>query len=157
MSFLASFFGAATAAAPQLENLYGYGRNHRCSTLQRQWQTQHPTFLAIKKHADVCTYLDSAYLARELAGDPALLQPPAVNTPWLARSTPQLIHYVQLPLYLWVPDFFYPHPVKKVPCPEQGCNEPTARLRWRSGGPRVVHDIHHVIYLHTCDYLCAKR
>ena len=148
---------------------YGYGSNPRVSLLQQQWQTQHPTFAAIQAHQSVKVYMSKNPIARSLGGDLAWLLPDA--TPSLFHDKPRLIDYVQLPLYLWIPDWFLPHLVPYVPCPldiEQldkdgnvigttPCDGVTTRQRWRSGGPRVIHDINSAIYLHCCDYVCKKH
>ena len=145
---------------------YGYGANPRVSSIQYQWQTQHPTFKAIQEHASVKAYLSKYPLVRSLVGDPALLLPEA--TPSLWHDKPSLIDYVQLPFYLWIPDWFLPHLVHHVPCPQYSeekdsdgkfiaCDGVTARRRWRSGGPRVIHDTHCSMYMHCWDYVCKKH
>lgn len=87
--------------------------------------------------------------------DLSLLSPEAV--PSLLHRDPALIDYVQLPMHLWVPDFFLPHLVPNMPCPEPGCVGVTARRRWHSGGPRLIHGIHSAEYLHCWEYSCSAH
>ena len=134
-------------------NTFGYGKNPRCSPLQQQWQIAHPTFKDIQIHPNIkVKYRDRQQEVYTLA-DPALLLPLA--SPSLFKVEPRLIDYVQLPLYLWIPDWFLPHLVPWVPCPVDGCPAPTTRRRWRSGGPRVIHGVGHAMYLHGWDYNCT--
>ena len=85
-----------------------------------------------------------------------MLRPQAVPSLW-HDGPPRLIDYVQLPVHLWVPDFFLPHLVPFMPCPEEGCNASTSRRRWRSHGPRLIHGVHHAEYLHCWEYECSRH
>ena len=87
--------------------------------------------------------------------DPSILLPSA--TPSLYKDEPELIDYVQLPFHLWIPDFFFPHLVPYMPCPVPGCAGHTARRRWHSGGPRLVHGVHCAMYLHCWEYVCDNN
>jgi hypothetical protein len=133
---------------------FGYGQHPRCSPLQQQWQTSHPTFLAIQQRRTVKDYLSNA-APLSLLGDPSVLVPS--STPSLWSKTVQLRDYVQLPLHLWVPDFFLPHLVPFMPCPEKRCKARTTRRRWHSGGPRVIHGVHSAVYLHCWEYVCTSH
>lgn len=137
------------------KNNNGYGSSPRCSSLQQQWQTEHPIFLAVKKGSTIKDYLKQNPMMSSLVSNPALLLPS--ETPSLVYDKPKLIDYVQLPLYLWVPDFFLPHLVPFMPCVYDDCNGFTTRQRWRSGGPRLIHDLTHGMYLHCQDYVCQKH
>ena len=138
------------------ENNSGYGQTPRCSPLQQQWQTSHPTFIAIKQYPNIrIQYREKERYNINSVSDPALLTPLA--SPAVFITEPRLIDYVQLPLYLWIPDFFLPHLVQRVPCPEPECQAETRRVRWRSGGPRVIHGIRHAMYLHGWDYTCTRH
>jgi hypothetical protein len=72
-------------------------------------------------------------------------------------AMPNLIDYVQLPLHLWIPDFFYPQLVPSMPCPQRNCKEATRRLRWKSGGPRLIHGVNSSLYLHCWEYACHNE
>ncbi|MGH2640028.1 MAG: hypothetical protein ACRDF4_12230, partial [Rhabdochlamydiaceae bacterium] len=136
------------------QSSYGYGKDYRCSQLQFEWQTSHPTFKAVIKGMDVIRYLEKTPLAT-LLNNPPLLLP--LESPEIWHKEPKIIDYVQLPLFLWVPDFFYPSLVTHMPCPLDDCPAVCTRQRWRSGGPRVIHDINHAMYLHTFDYKCPTH
>jgi hypothetical protein len=129
----------------------GYGASPRCSPLQQEWQIQHPTFRAIETGLTIKDVLNKSPLI-PLIADPSILLP--LSTPSLYKDEPSLIDYVQLPLHLWVPDFFVPHLVPFMPCPEAACTARTARQRWHSGGPRLIHDIDSAAYLHCWEYQC---
>jgi hypothetical protein len=107
-------------------------------------------FRAVQKSATIHDYLQQHPGVPIV--DPAWLLPP--NMPSLFESRPTLIHYVQLPTYLWIPEFFFPHLVPAVPCPSDKCPGFGTRQRWNSGGPRVVHDVGHAVYLHYWEYKC---
>jgi hypothetical protein len=77
--------------------------------------------------------------------------------PSLWSREPKLLHYTQLPLHLWIPDFFLPHLVPFMPCPEDGCLDRTARHRWHSHGPRLLHGVHSALYLHCWEYVCNSH
>jgi hypothetical protein len=145
---------SAPSALPPPSAKFGYGRNPQCSPLQQQWQTSHPMFLAIKKDKTVRDVVQSNAWANTIA-DPSILLPPASPALWYDK--PELIHYVQLPLYLWVPEFFLPQFVKFMPCPEKGCEGRTSRQRWHSGGPLLVHGMQSAVYLHCWEYECQMH
>jgi hypothetical protein len=159
MSFFPSFFSsssssssASSSSSSSSPTKFGYGKNPNPSRMQCAWQTEHPTFLAITKHTTVREHLRSNPL-RDCIVDPALLLP--LVSPALWYDAPDLSHYVQLPVYLWVPEFFLPHLVSFMPCPITGCNGRTSRQRWHSGGPLVIHGIHSAMYLHCWEYECS--
>ena len=113
-----------------------------------EWQLRHPLFQAIQPGRNVKTfYSTQKTTATRVLGDPSVLQPPAVSTIMVAtgKARPELIHYVQLPLHLWIPDYFYPDLVSHTPCPVDGCTAGTQRRRWHSGGPRLIHGVHHAV------------
>jgi hypothetical protein len=135
---------------------YGYGANPRCSPLQQQWQTCHPHFLAVQPRCNVKAYTAQLKQQLHLSGvDPSVLQPPSLLS-LLAKGRPELMDYVQLPMHLWVPDYFYPDLVPFMPCPIERCKEITVRRRWHSGGPLVIHGLHHAVYLHCWEYECSS-
>lgn len=129
----------------------GYGPHPRCSLLQQQWQVTHYMFKAVKRGETVKSLLSNSDVGRTLV-DPHVLLPPSMPSLW--SPEPKLIDYTQLPLHLWVPDYFLPHLVPFMPCPEDGCQSRTARQRWHSGGPRLVHGTHSALYLHCWEYTC---
>jgi hypothetical protein len=55
-------------------------------------------------------------LAMDLCPDPSVLVPPVA--PWALLRKPQLMDYVQLPMHIWAPDYFFPDLVPFVPCPK---------------------------------------
>ncbi len=59
-------------------------------------------------------------------------------------------------MHLWIPDYFYPDLVPHEPCPVEGCDQVTQRRRWLSGGPRLIHGVHHAVYLHCWEYECPS-
>ena len=60
-------------------------------------------------------------------------------------------------MYLWVPDHFYADLVPYMPCSVEDCKEVTQRRRrWHSGGPRLIHGVHHAVYLHCWEYECPS-
>lgn len=129
----------------------GYGESPNCSPLQQSWQSSHPTFLAVDNFLTVREYLRSLR-AGQLIADPGWLHPAAC--PALHSLKPDLSSYVQLPMYLWIPEWFFPHEVAAMPCAL--CNGFGTRQRWNSGGPRVVHDFRHAVYLHYKEYQCTS-
>jgi len=136
----------------------GYGQTPRCSEMQQSWQTSHPSFLAVKQYPNVTHEYKNREKWAMTLGDPALLVPPVSPAVFCPSSAiPRLSDYVQLPLYLWIPDYFLPHLVKWMPCPVADCTGVTTRQRWRSGGPRLIHGVHHAMYLHCWDYECKKH
>ena len=152
-----------TTTGNQLENGRGYGKEARVSPLQQEWQISHPLFLAINKGSTVKTYYglhpgvkstNSALLNSQHV-DPSVLVPPTVLSLVNCDAKPRLIDYVQLPLYLWVPEYFYPNLVPFMPCPVDKCQARTERRRWRSGGPRLMHGVQHAVYLYCFEYGCS--
>ena len=135
-------------------SLHGYGASPRCSPLQQQWHTSHPTFRAVTQHNSVREWLRSNPLAAILS-DPSCLSPPVCPSLWSAE--PSLSDYIQLPLHLWIPDYFFPHLVPFVPCPVPDCFSHTSRRRWHSGGPRLIHGVHSGAYLHCWEYSCSTH
>ena len=130
----------------------GYGARPRCSPMQQEWQTSHPVFKAIKRGQTVKHLLSSSGEISRILVDPHVLLPPSMPSLWSAE--PKLLHYTQLALHLWIPDFFLPHLVDFMPCPEPGCSSITTRQRWHSGGPRLLHGVHSAVYLHCWEYTC---
>jgi hypothetical protein len=133
----------------------GYGPSRCCSPLQSEWQLAHPMRKAVSEHANVAAYLSSSGLSAHAALLPnlSILLPPA--DPSLFGKMPKLIDYVQLPLHYWIPDWFLPQYVPFMPCPEPNCTSRTTRQRWHSGGPRLIHDVHHAVYLLCWEYRCV--
>lgn len=130
---------------------------NRCNMneLQLQWLTSHPIYQAVKTTADIRAYMrhvTSAHSYMTCGPNPASLLPSA--EPSLSGGSPQLQQYVQLPIFLWVPEWFYPHLVPAMPC--NTCNGTGTKQRWSSGGPRVIHDLNHTVYLHCYEYKCTK-
>ena len=116
---------------------YGYGKTPRCSPLQQKWQTSHPLFQAIKTFAHINQFYSNNkatnFKLDLVLPDPSVLQPPTPIS-ILSRSTqPALIDYVQLPMYLWIPEWFYPDLVHNTPCVVDGCTAHT-----RSGAGTLV-------------------
>jgi hypothetical protein len=135
----------------------GYGSSPRCSPLQCEWQLAHPMRKAILEHAHVVDYIKASSLSAHawLLPNLSVLLPPA--DPYLLGKMPKLIDYVQLPLHYWIPDWFLPQYVPFMPCPEPDCTARTTRQRWHSGGPRLIHDVHHAVYLHCWEYRCVEH
>ena len=153
---------ATTTTEGELLSGRGYGQSTRVSPLQQEWQTSHPLFCAITRGTNVRTYYakhpgvksgNSARLHSQHV-DPSVLLPPTILSLVNSDAKPRLIDYVQLPLHLWVPEYFYPELVPYMPCPIDNCNARTDRKRWRSGGPRLVHGVQHAAYLHCFEYVC---
>ena len=144
---------------PLTMNGHGYGPTPRCSLLQEEWQTRHPLFNAVHSTSNVkatlCTKVGTISTMRSITIDPSVLLPSPVSA-LVVKGKPELIDYVQLPMYLWVPDHFYPDVVPYLPCPVEGCKEVTQRRRWHSGGPRLIHGVHHAVYLHCWEYECPS-
>jgi hypothetical protein len=134
----------------------GYGRKPRCNKLQQQWQICHPSFRAITAGQ---SFRRTAHDPHWLQGDPSVCNPPPINIVGAdgGIEAPNLIDYVQLPLHLWIPDYFYPRLVPSMPCPHAGCTAATRRVRWKSGGPRLIHDVTSSLYLHCWEYSCQAE
>jgi hypothetical protein len=120
------------------------------------WQTSHPIFLSVQRDRDIRDVLKSNPLLYCI-GDPSVLVPPSAPTLWRHDGPPQLEDFVQLPMHLWIPEFFLPHLCPTLPCPENGCCGKTARRRWHSGGPRLIHGTVSAVYLHCWEYSCEKH
>jgi hypothetical protein len=133
---------------------FGYGANPRCSLMQYKWQTAHPLFLSVARGRTIKDVLRGHPLLSTI-GNPSVLLP--LTTPSLWHDEPQLINYVQLPMHLWVPEFFAPHLLSSMPCPVDGCTSSTSRQRWHSGGPRLIHGMHSAMYLHCWEYQCSTH
>ena len=147
---------------------YGYGQNPRCSPMQQQWQTSQPIFAAVKANQTISSYISAQRIPRPLAQqiDFSVVNPTAFHLLPLYPHIPSLADYVQLSLHFWMPDFFMPDLVPFMPCAVSivdshgrtaPCPKQTSRRRWRSGGPRVIHDVHSSVYLHTWDYTCPQH
>jgi len=121
-----------------------------------EWQISHPIFLSVgnSKYQNINDFIRINKIHSNLIGDLSVLTPAPLASIF-SREAPKLKDYVQLPLHLWVPDFFMPELVPFMPCFHAGCNNITTRQRWKKGGPRVIHDIDHAIYLHRQDYRCS--
>ena len=123
--------------------------------LQLQWLNSHPIYQAIKTNANIHTYMKHITPAQSYmtcGPNPAWLLPSSEPCP--TGGSPQLQDYVQLPIFLWVPEWFYPNLVPAMPC--NMCHGTGTRQRWSSGGPRVIHDMNHTVYLHCFEYKCTK-
>ena len=109
-----------------------------CSTLQHEWQTTHPVYLAIQNGDTVNNYLSNLRLDRQLhhlLGDLSELVPPSASMPSLHKNEPNVKDYVQLPCHIWAPDYFYPHLVPCMPCSTPDCKGRATRQRWNPNGP----------------------
>ncbi len=102
-------------------------------------------FLTIKKGSTVKGVFPIQQLLQSCINEPCVLLP--VVMPSLFCTQPVLMDYVQLPLYLWIPDFFLPHLVPTMPCPEDDCAGGQSCC-WRSGGPQLIHDMQHAMNVH---------
>jgi hypothetical protein len=112
----------------------------------------HPMFRAILKGQTIKSTMVGNPLFPFV--DPSILVPAPVPSVWKS-GPPDLKDYVQLPMHLWVPEFFFPHLVPHMPCPVEGCKGVTTRQRWHSGGPRLIHGIRHAVYFHCHEYKCS--
>ena len=158
----------SSTLAMSADSHFGYGQNPRCSELQYAWQTAHPMFKAVIPKRTLKDVLGSNALAMQLT----LTRPSsgpvhcAAASLRLSPAKPRLIDYVQLPITLWVPDFFYPDLVPSIKCPGQKLSATTpqgkcggllTRRRWHSGGPRVIHGVRSAEYLHCWEYTCNEK
>jgi hypothetical protein len=135
---------ASTRVMSAISNQYGYGASPRCSPLQQQWQTNHPMWQAINQGGTVLKYVSDKTMCG-LPSDPSVLLPPAFPAQ-LCRELPHLIDYVQLPMYIWLPEFFFPHQVPSMLCPSRNCSGSATRQRWNPGGPRIIHGVQTAVY-----------
>lgn len=142
---------------------HGYGKQYRCSDLQKDWQLTHPFFLAIKSKSTLASFVASLNIPLAFAQlmDFSLILPTPLHLLPRFPKLPQLRDYCQLPFKLWVPEWYFPDLVSHMPCPHNingsPCHHVTKRHRWRSGGPRVVHGLNHSMYIHTWDYTCPHH
>jgi hypothetical protein len=159
-SFSSSFSSSVPSSSSSFSSCKPHGAgSHRgqCSALQHQWYTSHPIYNAIRSGQTINTFLAGSGIARQyygMLGDLSALVP--ASLPSLFYSELRLIDYVQLPCYIWVPEFFYPHLVPLMPCPASKCNGKATRQRWNPNGPRVVHGIHSAAYLLCWQYMCLE-
>ncbi len=153
-------------------NYYNYGKSPNVSPLQFQWQTNHIIWTSInqKNPKNRNEYIKSIHQCSsketlfELS-HAALLQPVEYPALKYVGIKPSLINYVQLPMYVWVPEWYYPDRVPCMPCPYNvrgsdgqpvRCTYVTKVHGWNPGGPRVVNDVHNSMYLHYRQYKCEN-
>lgn len=140
----------------ELVNDAGYGKDPRPSPLQQEWQQKHVLFRIVVKGNTVNDVKKVYPFLCDLYPDPSVLLPPSVTSMGMWADDVKLSQFVQLPLHLWVPEFYFPRQVPFMPCAAEGCKGPATRQRWAPGGPRLIHGMYHAVYLLCQQYKCRQ-
>ncbi len=98
------------------------------SPLQDEWLRRHPVYNSVQRNSDIKSLIRSLTHASALMHNPGWLMPSSM--PSLHSAQPKLIDYVQLPVYLWIPEYTFPHLVPAMPC--ANCNGFGTRQRWNA-------------------------
>ena len=123
--------------------------------MQLQWINDHPVVKSIKLATsirDIYKHIKPEHYYMINGPDPSWLLP--INDPITHHIKPCLSDYVQLPCYIWVPEYFYPELVTNMPCNK--CSSFGTRQRWTSNGPRLIHGIEHSVFLYYFEYQCRS-